>query len=154
MATIRLPTDFKEFLELLNSEKVKYLLVGGLAVGHYGYPRATGDMDIWVGRTAENAKKLVTALKAFGFGSTNLTEEMFQVENKVVRMGVPPLRIDILTSIDGVEFAESYATKRTEVIDGVSIDIISLSDLKANKSAAGRPKDLDDLAHLPQAPTD
>src|SRR5688500_7407995 len=103
-----LPPDFKEFLQLLNKYKVKYLLIGGYAVGFYGYPRATADLDIWIDREEQNAINIKNTLEEFGFQSPDLTEELFLKEKQIIRMGVPPLRIEIHTSISGVEFEESY----------------------------------------------
>ncbi len=144
-----LPPDFKEFLKLLNSHRVEYLLVGGYAVGYYGYPRATADMDIWVSRTPQNAEKLVTVLKEFGFHTPELTSELFLKENQVIRMGVPPFRIEIVTTASGVVFEECYAARVRAVIDDIAVNLINLSHLKTNKRATGRHKDLDDLEHLP-----
>jgi hypothetical protein len=144
--TTRLPQDFREFLKLLNSKRVEYLLIGGYAVGYYGYPRPTGDMDIWIGRERENAKRLVVALEEFGFASSF---EVFLEENKVVRMGVPPFRLEILTTIDGVSFPDCYSERTHVLLDEVEVDLISLRDLKTNKKASGRLKDLSDLENLP-----
>jgi predicted nucleotidyltransferase len=149
MATIRLPTDFKEFLQFLNSEQVEYLLVGGHAVGYHGYPRATGDMDIWIAISTENADRVARALVKFGFSERSLPKDSFLQDNKLIQIGVPPLRIDILTSVAGVEFAECYAGRCIDLIDGVQASVISLNDLKLNKAAANRPKDQDDLLNLP-----
>jgi hypothetical protein len=149
MAIPTLPSDFKEFLKLLNSHGVEYLIVGGYAVGYYGYPRATGDLDIWVARTPQNAQKLVAAIKEFGFDVPELSPELFLKENRVIRMGAPPFRIEIVTSASGVTFEECYAARTQAVLDDVQANIISLDHLKANKRAAGRYKDLDDLEHLP-----
>ena len=149
MATIRLPPDFKEFLQLLNSEKVEYLLVGGYAVGYYGYPRSTGDMDIWIGMHPENAAALVRTLHAFGFSLDSLSTDLFLGANRVLRIGFPPLRIDLLTSVSGLDFATCYAHREAAVIDDAEVSLISLDDLKANKKAMGRAKDADDLEHLP-----
>jgi predicted nucleotidyltransferase len=149
MATIRLARDFKEFLQLLRSEKIEYLLVGGYAVGHYGFPRATGDLDIWVANHDENAVRLVEALRKFGFDVPALNKSLFQEQGRMVRMGVPPVRLEILSSIDGVKFADCYPRRQTTEIDGVEVDIISLEDLKTNKRASGRHQDLNDLEKLP-----
>ena len=149
MATILLPPDFKEFLKLLNSERIEYLLVGGYAVGYYGYPRATGDMDVWVAATPENAASLATVLEKFGFAAESVQPDLFLQRDRVVRMGVPPLRIDLLTSVSGVDFAQCYAEKTVDLIDGVQVNLISLDRLKANKRAIGRSKDINDLEHLP-----
>lgn len=148
MAKIRLPRDFKDFLELLKSHQVEYLLIGGYAVGYYGYPRATGDMDIWIAIHPQNAARVVATLKEFGFDVPNLSANLFLQENKITRMGIPPMRIEILTTISGVSFAECYTKRTTTVIDGIEINLISLPDLKINKKASGRFKDLGDLANL------
>lgn len=95
--TIRLPRDFKEFLKLLNAKKVEYLLVGGYAVGYYGYPRPTGAMDIWIRSDTENAERIVAALEEFGFPAD---VELFLLDNRVVRMGIPPFRLELMTNID------------------------------------------------------
>ena len=144
-----LPADFREFLKLLNSHHVEYLLVGGYAVGFYGYPRATADMDIWVALHANNAKRLVAALEEFGFNVPELRADLFLKENKIIRLGVPPFRIEILTTISGVSFEECYARRQRQVVDALEVDFLGLADLKTNKKAAGRHKDLDDLEHLP-----
>lgn len=149
MATIRLAPDFKEFLQLLRSAKIEYLLVGGYAVGHYGFPRATGDLDIWIATHRANARRVVRTLRNFGFDVPELKEELFTEPNHVVRMGVPPVRLEILTSIDGVDFTDCYTRRQTADIDGVDVDLISLADLKANKRASGRHQDLNDLEKLP-----
>jgi predicted nucleotidyltransferase len=143
-----LPDDFREFLKLCNSKRVKYLLIGGYAVGYYGYPRATGDMDVWIERSASNAKRVVAALEAFGFGVPELTVELFLEPGRIVRMGVPPLRLEILTDVSGVSFNSCYTARRRVVIDGIRVNVISLKHLKINKRASGRAKDLDDLEHL------
>lgn len=148
MATIQLPPDFKEFLQLLNTHKVEYLLIGGYAVGYYGYPRATGDMDIWIAVHPNNARRLVATLREFGFALPDLNETLFLQQNRITRMGVPPLRLEILTSISGVEFADCYASRSVVVIDGVEVSLISLDNLKKNKKASARHKDLNDLENL------
>ena len=149
MVTIQLPPDFKEFLQLLNSHEVQYLLIGGYAVGYYGYPRPTGDMDIWVALHPDNAGKLVTVLQEFGFTVPELSAELFLQEKQIIRLGVTPLRLEILTTIDGVAFGECYAQRMRDTIDGVTVDLISLSHLKINKKASGRHKDMNDLENLP-----
>jgi predicted nucleotidyltransferase len=149
MATIRLPPDFREFLLLLNSEGIEYLLVGGYAVSYYGYPRSTGDMDIWIAATPANAAALTRTLECFGFSVKTLSDSLFLGENKVVRMGVPPVCIDLLTSVSGVDFTQCYAHRTKAVIDGVKVNVIGLDHLKINKQTIARSKDLDDLEHLP-----
>jgi hypothetical protein len=133
---------------LFHSEQIRYLIVGGFAVGHYGYPRATGDLDVWVAVDAENAARLSSALRAFGFEAGSVTPAMFLESDQVIRMGVPPLRIEILTGITGVDFDACYDRRAQVVIDEVPVNLISFDDLKTNKRAAGRPRDIDDLQHL------
>jgi len=149
MATIRLPPDFKEFLKLLKEYDVRYLLIGAYAVNYHGYIRATGDMDIWIAIHPENAKKIVTVLKIFGFDHPDLNTELFLHEKKIIRMGVPPVRLEITTSISGVEFEECYQTRIVAELDGIEVNLIDLEHLKKNKKASGRPKDLADLEKLP-----
>ena len=148
MVTIRLPPDFKEFLRLLEENEVEYLLIGGYAVGFHGYPRATVDMDIWVAITPDNAPRVVTVLKEFGFDVPGLSPELFLAEGQIIRMGVPPVRLEILTSISGVTFAECYAARVIAELDGVRANVISLDHLRKNKAASGRYKDLNDLENL------
>ncbi|MFN8541048.1 MAG: hypothetical protein U0232_26645 [Thermomicrobiales bacterium] len=123
---LALPSDFKEFLRLLSENLVEYLLIGGYAVGYYGYPRATGDLDIWVAISPTNAEKLVRLLRQFGFAVPELTEDIFLQPWGIVRMGYPPMRIEVTTTISGVDFAECYAQRINDDIDGVRVDIISL----------------------------
>ena len=149
MATVNLPPDFKEFLKLLNAHQVEYLLIGGYAVAYHGYPRATADMDIWIATHAQNTKKIVAALKEFGFDLPELSAELFQKEDQIIRMGVPPVRIEIATTISGVGFEECFAARVVDELDGVEVNIIDLAHLKINKKAAGRHKDLDDIENLP-----
>ena len=146
---LELPLDFKEFLKLLNEKNVRYLLIGGYAVGYHGYPRATNDMDVWIAVHPDNARRIVDVLKDFGFDLPELTPDLFLKENKIVRMGNPPMRLEISTGISGVEFEESYASKIVDTLDGVQVNIIDLLHLKVNKKAAGRLKDLADLENLP-----
>ena len=113
---IRIPQDFKELLQLLNSKKIEYLVIGGYAVAFHGHPRATGDLDIWVAISKDNAHKIVEALKEFGFDVPDLKDEIFLEKDKNIRMGKEPLRIEILTSIDGVEFNECYKNKKTVTV--------------------------------------
>jgi len=145
---IHLPQDFKELLQLLNSKKIEYLVIGGYAVAFHGHPRATGDIDIWIAISPDNAKKTVQALKEFGFDIPELKQELFLEKEKNVRMGNPPLRIEILTSIDGVEFSACYKNKLTPIVDNIEVNFISLADLKKNKKASGRLQDLADIENL------
>ena len=146
MGTIQLPPDFKEFLKLLNSKNVEYLIVGGYAVGYHGYPRPTGDLDIWVSRTRDNAERTLEALQEFGF---SCPVELLQQKNQLFRMGISPFRIEILTTIDGVSFADCYAEMVHSELDGVEVNMISLPRLRENKKASGRSKDIMDLENLP-----
>lgn len=149
MATTLLPQDFKEFLQLLNEKQVDYLLIGGYAVGYYGYVRATADIDIWVAISPTNAKRITEAIHAFfGYSVEGATPALFLEENKIARMGVPPFRIEVLTSISGVDFAECFAERVVAVLDNVEVNIISRDHLRMNKKASGRLKDLNDLEHL------
>ena len=149
MDTTRLPPDFKDFLRLLTEHQVDYLLIGGYAVGHFGYVRATADMDVWIARETTNAQRLVSALKAFGFDVPDLDVELFLAENRIVRMGVPPLRIEIHTDISGVEFSDCDARRVDSAVDGTPVTILSLDDLKSNKQASNRAKDLADPDNRP-----
>ncbi len=149
MATIRLPPDFKEFLRLLNAHKVEYLLIGGYAVGYHGYPRATADMDIWVAVYPANADRIVAVLKEFGFDLPDLSPDLFLREWQIIRLGVPPVRIEIATTISGVNFGECYGQRVEGTLDGVAVNVIDLEHLKRNKKASGRHQDLADLEHLP-----
>jgi len=149
MGTIRLPPDFREFLQLLNAHQVEYLLVGGYAVGYHGYPRATVDMDIWIRRGAANAEKMVLLLREFGFDVPNLSKDLFLREDQIVRMGVPPIRLEIFTSIPGVQFDDCYGSRIVDELGGIMVNLINLENLKANKRASGRNKDLNDLENLP-----
>lgn len=149
MANLRVPPDFKEFLKLLNAHGVKYLLVGGYAVAFHGYPRATADLDVWIARHPANAQRLVDALVEFGFSLPDLTPSLFMQEGRIVRMGNPPVRIEIATDISGVTFESCYDSRIAGTLDGVEASVISIDDLKTNKRAAGRFKDLDDLENLP-----
>jgi len=148
-ACIRMLTrDFKEFAELLNSNRVEYLIVGGYALAAFGHPRYTGDLDFWIGCERENAQRLLTALGQFGFGSLGIALEDLTSPGKVIQLGYPPNRIDLLTTIDGVEFSDCYVRRTATAIDGVELSFISLADFKTNKRAAGRLKDLADLESL------
>jgi len=124
-------------------------VIGGYAVAYHGFPRATADMDVWVAVSAQNATRMVTALKEFGFDSPELSPELFSKGGQIVRMGMPPLRIEIWTTVSGVDFKTCWASRTKTLWDGVEVNIISLSELKRNKKAAGRHKDLNDLENLP-----
>jgi len=149
MAPVHVPRDFKEFLKLLNANHVEYLLIGGYAVAYHGYMRSTADMDIWVAVNPRNAERVVAVLKAFGFDTPDLSPDLFLREGRIIRMGLPPVRIEISTTISGVRFEECYRRRVIDVLDGVKVNLIALADLKKNKKAANRHRDRDDLEHLP-----
>lgn len=138
MADPSLPPDFSEFLRLLNAHGVDYLIVGGYAVGFHGHPRATADIDIWVPMRADTAQRLTTVVRAFGFDVPQLSEAVFLKPSQVIRLGEPPLRIEILTTIDGVQFDDCFARAPRTTLGGVDVRMIGLDDLKANKRASGR----------------
>ena len=140
--------DFKEFAALLHSNQVDYLIVGGYALAAYGHPRYTGDLDFWVGTDAANAARVLNALKEFGFGALGIGMQDLTTSNRVVQMGFPPRRIDLLTSIDGVVFEPCFARRMVVAADGLSLNFISLDDFKTNKRSTGRHKDLADLDAL------
>jgi len=140
--------DFKEFIQLLIKNKAEYLIVGGYAVGIHGYPRYTGDLDIWLNPTAENADLILKSVNEFGFSSFKLTQEDFIKPGNVVQLGYPPLRIDLLTEIDGVTFSECFENRKMVTIDGLTVNFIGYSDLLKNKKESGRPKDIGDIDNL------
>jgi len=140
--------DFKEFVELLIKNNVEYLVVGGYAVGIHGYPRYTGDLDIWLNPTPENARKILVCVNEFGFASFKLTEEDFTKENNVIQLGYPPLRIDLLTQIDGVTFEECIKNLKEVTIEGVKINFIGYNELLKNKQQSGRLADINDIERL------
>ncbi|QDA62573.1 hypothetical protein FHG12_13275 [Hymenobacter jejuensis] len=144
----QLTQEYKEFVELLNANKVEYLVVGAYAVARYGYVRATGDIDVWVNPTKENAQRVVTTLQLFGLGGLGYTIDDFSTPDTIVQLGVAPLRIDLLTSVDGVDFESCYAQRETKILDEVPINFISLADLCQNKASTGRLKDQLDLQNL------
>ena len=141
--------EFKEFLKLLEQNHVEYLVVGGYAVSYHGYVRPTADFDIWVAPTVENAKKVFRVLGEFGFPTANMTETSLAEIGVGVRTGVPPLRLEVITFADGLEFFAAYKNRIRANMDGIEVDMLSLDDLKINKQTVGRNKDLADLDHLP-----
>lgn len=150
MAKINLSKDFKEFIGLLNLHKVKFIIVGGYAVGFHGYIRATGDIDIWIDPTVDNAQNLLKALSDFGFGTlSGISIDDFIKDNSVVQLGYPPFRIDLMTSVSGVTFDQCYSKKENTMIDEIKVPFIDLESLKINKASTNRKKDLGDLENLP-----
>lgn len=140
--------DFKEFIQFLNDNHVHYLVVGGYAVAVHGHPRYTKDIDIWIEINPENAANLLRALEQFGFGSLGLQLEDFLSRDQIIQLGYPPNRIDLLTSIDGVDFADCYSSRLEINIDNIIVNFIDLENLKKNKKASGRLQDLADLENL------
>ncbi|BAS55820.1 hypothetical protein NIES2135_48890 [Leptolyngbya boryana NIES-2135] len=140
--------DFREFIQSLNDNQVRYLVVGGYAVAIYGHPRYTKDLDVWIEMTQENATNIMQALQQFGFGSLNLTVEDFLTSDQVIQLGYPPNRIDMITTPDGVDFATCFRTRSEIEVDGVIVNFIDLENLKRNKKASGRLQDLADLEKL------
>jgi len=144
-----LTKDFREFLQCLNARGVEFLVIGGHAVAFHGYPRATADLDVWIAVNTANASRLTTALEDFGFKAPELSPELFLQKDRIIRMGIAPNRIEIQTGIDGVTFTGCYPRRVQAELDGVPVAFISLQDLKTNKAASGRNKDLADLDQLP-----
>lgn len=140
--------DFREFIQLLNDHRVHYLIVGGYAVAFHGHPRYTKDIDIWIWLDQGNADKILRVLEAFGFSSLDLTADDFMEPNQIIQLGHPPNRIDLLTSLNGIEFQECYATRINVTVEGTVIHFIDLENLKKNKRATARYQDLADLEKL------
>jgi len=140
--------DFRDLLELFNSHKVKYLVVGGYALAFHGAPRYTGDIDIFVSPDAKNAGRIVTALGEFGFGSVGLSAADFKKPGQIVQLGVPPVRIDIITSITGVSWDEAFSSRARGNYGDVQVHYIGRELLILNKKSVGRKKDLADLEAL------
>ncbi len=140
--------DFKEFIQSLNDNHVRYLVIGGYAVALHGYPRYTKDIDVWIEMSAENAANVVEALDQFGFGSLGLEATDFLVPDQVIQLGYPPARIDLITTPPGVEFENCYESRVEVVIEAVTVNFIDLDNLKRSKKAAGRLQDLADLENL------
>ena len=143
-----LEPDFEDFITLLNKYSVEYLVVGGYAMAYHGRPRYTGDLDIWIKPSPENASRMIAVLNDFGFGSLGLTEQDFLKDNYVTQLGYPPLRIDILNAISGVEFDEAYSNKVEGEVDDLRVNFINVTEFIKNKEATGRKKDLGDIDSL------
>jgi hypothetical protein len=145
---MKLNPDWREFIELLNANNVQYLVVGGYAVAFHGHPRYTKDLDIWVWIDPANAERMMSVLEQFGFASLGLNVQDFLTPDQIIQLGYPPNRIDLLTTIPGVEFQDCFATKIQIVIDGVVVNFIDAENLKRNKRASGRAQDLADIENL------
>ncbi|QKZ14782.1 nucleotidyltransferase [Spirosoma sp. KUDC1026] len=146
---LSLNQDFREFIELLNVHEVEYLVVGGYAVAFHGRPRFTGDIDLWIAISTNNAKRVIQVLEDFGFASIGLTTIDLQQEDIVIQLGYEPNRIDILTSVTGLTFDVCFSRSVKANLDGLLVNFIHINDLKINKAATGRGKDIGDLENLP-----
>jgi hypothetical protein len=143
-----LPRDFQDFLRLLNANAIRYVVIGGYAVAYHGYVRYTGDLDVFVELSADNATKLVSALRQFGFDLPRLKPALFLERGRIVRLGYEPMRLEILNQIDGVSFEECYRHRRQSRVGNLRISFIALPQLLRNKRASGRQKDLADVEAL------
>ncbi len=144
-----LPPDFREFLECLNAAGVEYLLIGGHAVAFHGYPRVTSDMDVWINGTPENAEKVLAAVRSFfGADMAGLTAAQLLDPEMVTHFGARPHLIEVLNRISGGDFSKAWPRRIATDYDGVPVQMIGLEDLKQNKLASGRPKDIADLSQL------
>lgn len=149
---MEIQSDFKELLELFNSHKVEYLITGAYALAFYGAPRYTGDIDLYIKPDSENAGRIVKALDQFGFGSLGLKANDFTTPGQVIQLGVPPARIDIITSISGVSWEEAEKGKIAGNCGGIPVYFIGREQFITNKHATGRQKDLADLEALGEKP--
>lgn len=143
-----LAKDFEEFIGLLNKHHVKYMIVGGYALAFHGKPRYTGDIDIWIGISEQNATSLLKAIKDFGLASLGFVKDDFLKEGFISQIGRPPLRIDILNSIDGVDFDDAYKGVQVIELEDLKVPYIGLGDFIKNKQATGRKKDLADIQEI------
>lgn len=149
---MNLEPDFMEFIEWLNKHKVDYMVVGGYALAFHGEPRFTGDMDIWINCTEENAEKMMAVMRDFGMSTLGFTKADFRNDNIVKQIGQPPLRIDILGAIDGVRYEEAVKNKQHFKTGKLIIHYIGVKDFIKNKEAVGRKKDLADVKKLKAKP--
>lgn len=148
----KLAKDLREFIALLTSHGAEFVVVGGHAVAYHGYPRFTGDIDLFVRPSADNARSVLAALEDFGFGDVGIGLDDLTTPNRIIQLGVPPNRIDILTGISGPDFQAVWTGRVHDELDGLPVSYIGLTELLANKRASGRAKDLADLEAL--APPD
>ena len=145
---MKLDKDFNEFVALFVANDVRFLIVGGYALAAHGLPRATGDLDAWVWINPENALKVLSSLEEFGFTGLGITTDDFTRADSIVQLGYPPYRIDILTSIDGIEFNAAWENRLMVNLDGIEVPFISRTDLILNKRLVGRPQDIADVKRL------
>jgi hypothetical protein len=148
---MNLNRDFQEFVELFVAHEVQFLIVDGYALAAHGHPRYTKELDVWVWLGPENAQRILAAIEEFGFGGLGLTVSDFQEPDVVVQLGQEPQRIDILTYASGLEFSEAYKNRVYIPVGDVQVPFISVDDLRTNKLATGRPRDIADAADLPKA---
>lgn len=148
MATTNISNDLREFIALLNSHRVEYLLVGGHAVAFHGWPRFTQDIDFFVRPTLQNGERLVAALADFGFATPDLKPQLFTEPKRNIQLGRPPHRIDLLTWLSGLDFDSAWSGHEMADMDGLQVPIIGREALIKNKRASGRAKDLLDLEQL------
>ncbi len=146
MATLQ--TDLREFVALLNSHEVEYLVIGGHAVAFHGYPRYTGDIDFLIRTTSENAGRVMDVLAEFGFGDVGVTTDDLTVPGRIVQLGLAPNRIDLLTSISGVDFDSAWSGRSEGSLDGLAVSFLGRDELLENKRASGRLKDQADVAAI------
>ena len=144
----KLQSDLKEFIELLNSHGVEYVVVGGHAVAFHGHPRFTGDIDFFIRMTSSNVNRILAVLEDFGFGGLGITEQDLLQPERIIQLGQPPNRIDILTSISGVDFESAWDKRVETVMDDQAVNILGWNELLKNKRVAARPKDLADVEKL------
>jgi len=149
LKNMEIQTDFKDFITLLNRHEVIYLVVGGFAVAYHGYPRFTGDIDFWLKIDPKNAEQTIKALNEFGFGGSDLSAQDFLKPDHVVQLGYPPNRIDLLTTVTGLDFDECWQKREAVEFEGVTIHFLSLNHLKLNKRLVARKQDDLDLENLP-----
>lgn len=149
MAKIKLAADFSDFLKLCLQNEVRFMVIGGYAVIHHSRPRYTGDLDLWIDASLENAERVVKVLQEFGFRPDAVSTAMITEGKKIIRMGFEPMRLELFTSIPGIEFSGCYQRRDLVKVGRMMVPFISLEDLKINKLASGRPKDLQDLEELP-----
>lgn len=143
-------SDFTELMNLFNANKVRYLIIGGYALIQYSEPRYTKDLDIWISTDQDNAAAVYKTLKEFGAPLVELTEKDFAKEGYFYQMGRPPMRVDILMGIPGVEFEKAWSRRLEVDFDGLEVKFISKEDLISAKLASGRPQDLIDAQSLSQ----
>lgn len=150
---IHLPRDFSEFVQLLNAHGAEYVIIGGYALAVHGYVRYTGDIDFFIALNPANAARMLSVFHAFGLRTPDIDTALFMDEGKIIRVGSEPMRLEVLNKISGVDFDECYRNRKTILIDGVSVNFLGYHELLKNKRAAGREKDLADVAELKKRQT-